>query len=62
MMLPESMDHRVSSNRTQAGGDCGAKATKSPWQDPKTAVVIVDGPGLKQNAPSFPDSGSGSEQ
>jgi hypothetical protein len=32
------------------------------WPAPKTAMVIVGGPALKQNAPSFPDSGSGSQQ
>jgi hypothetical protein len=44
------------------GFTCGEKATKLLWPAPKTAMVIVGGPALKQNAPSFPDSGSGSQQ
>jgi len=42
--------------------NCGANATKQLPPDAKAAAAIAPRPPLKQNAPSFPDSGSGSAQ
>jgi hypothetical protein len=42
--------------------DCGENATNSAQPPKKAAVEIATVPGPKENAPSFPVSGSGSEQ